>query len=325
MIARTLLNHNSSTSALCRTGTKRLAAVPPIVKHLLSDTRRCGPSLPGRQGDKVQGWLVAVFLICVMSATTFGENGSAWPPPGFLESRSLGAQAIPSQEGHENLQSPLVNGESYRSRSYENWQSPGTTEPTQSFFDGPGLGPRLQKESISQTVTSPENVREFDSSSKSQRAVVTGSAGGAILLPHAGDKGARRSSPAESSPALGSRTAPWMSTLSGLAIVLGTLFLFYWGMKRLGPKTNQMVPSEAVEMLGYAPLSGRQKLCLIRVGRKLVLIAVSPDAVEPLTEIEDPVEVDRLVGLCASQRQGSATQVFQQVLSQYVAGTATGG
>lgn len=116
-----------------------------------------------------------------------------------------------------------------------------------------------------------------------------------------------------------------MTTLSALAIVLGTLCLFYWGVKRLGPRTNQVVPNEVVEMLGYTPLSGQQRLCLIRVGRKLVLVAVSSDAVEPLTEIDDPVEVDRLVGLCASQRNGSVTQAFQQAFSQYVNAANTDG
>ncbi|MGQ9504043.1 MAG: FliO/MopB family protein [Thermogutta sp.] len=323
--ARTPLHHDCSIYALRRTGTKLRATVPPIAKHLLLDTRQSGLSLPGRQGDNVWVWLVAVFLICLTSPTTFGEDGSVWPPSGFLDSRSAGEQPIVTQAGHENVQTPFANGELYRGCSSENWQSPRTTEPPQSFFGGTGQGPRLQTESINQTVTSPESARGSDFSRQSQHSGVTGPAGGAIPLRHAGDKETRQSLQAASSPALGSRTAPWVSTLSGLAIVLGTLFLFYWGMKRLGPKTNQIVPSEAVEMLGYAPLSGRQKLCLIRVGRKLILIAVSSDAVEPLTEIEDPVEVDRLVGLCASQRQGSATQVFQQVLSQYVAGTATGG
>ncbi len=40
---------------------------------------------------------------------------------------------------------------------------------------------------------------------------------------------------------------------------------------------------------------------------------------------DDPVEVDRLVGICASQRSGSATHVFHQVFSQYIHNaTATG-
>jgi hypothetical protein len=64
---------------------------------------------------------------------------------------------------------------------------------------------------------------------------------------------------------------------------------------------------------------------LVRIGRKLLLIAVSPAGSETLTEITDPVEVDRLGGLCQQHRAGSATHSFRQVLEDFSHERPAGG
>jgi flagellar biogenesis protein FliO len=69
------------------------------------------------------------------------------------------------------------------------------------------------------------------------------------------------------------------------------------------------------------------------VGNKLVLVAMTPGGVQPLTEVTDPMEVDRLTGLCASGRGHGPSAEFQQVLAQlsrepargFLGAEATGG
>lgn len=125
----------------------------------------------------------------------------------------------------------------------------------------------------------------------------------------------RRPSLSQNRPVL-----PWVTTLGALAVVIGVFLVFAWTVKRMNPQSGAVLPREVVEVLGQTSLSARQRLCLIRLGRKVILVAVSPDGLETLSEIDDPVEVDHLVGLCASQRNGSSTQAFKSLFSQYVNG-----
>ena len=76
------------------------------------------------------------------------------------------------------------------------------------------------------------------------------------------------------------------------------------------------LPNEVVECLGRAPLTGRQQVQLLRLGKKLVLVAVTATEARTLSEITDPLEVDRLSGLCQQIRPESITASFRQVLAQ---------
>jgi hypothetical protein len=48
----------------------------------------------------------------------------------------------------------------------------------------------------------------------------------------------------------------------------------------------------------------------------LVLLSVTPDGTKPLTEVTDPQEVDRLLGLCHQANDNSTTAEFQDVLAR---------
>jgi flagellar biogenesis protein FliO len=56
---------------------------------------------------------------------------------------------------------------------------------------------------------------------------------------------------------------------------------------------------------------------LIRCGQKLLLLSVTPSGAETLTEIKEPDEVARLVGLCRQSQPGSASQAFRHVFQQF--------
>ncbi len=107
------------------------------------------------------------------------------------------------------------------------------------------------------------------------------------------------------------------TTGSALAIVLGLFFVFAWAMRRTNPGRSGVLPADIVEVLGRVPLAARQQMYLIRCGKKLVLVHVCPEGVEPLTEINEPEEVDRLLGLCRQTQSNSATAAFRQVFQQF--------
>jgi len=110
---------------------------------------------------------------------------------------------------------------------------------------------------------------------------------------------------------------PSMVTVVGsLATVLGIFFLVAWGMRRVGPRGLTPLPGDVFELLGRAPLVGRQQVHLLRCGKKLLLVSATADGVETLTEVTDPLEVDRLSGLCRQAHPGSATATFREVFGQ---------
>lgn len=103
---------------------------------------------------------------------------------------------------------------------------------------------------------------------------------------------------------------------SSLAGVLGLFFLVVWIARRSVPASALALPSDVFEVLGRAPLDAKQHLQLVRVGGKLVLLSRTATGVEPLTEITDPDEVDRLTALCRQSHPQSISATFRQVFSQ---------
>ena len=90
-----------------------------------------------------------------------------------------------------------------------------------------------------------------------------------------------------------------MITVGGsLAIVLGLFFIVAWAMRKTAPRGRWLLPKEVFEILGRAPLGARQQVQLLRCGNKLLLVSITPNGAETLTEVTDPLEVDRIAGIC---------------------------
>ncbi len=110
---------------------------------------------------------------------------------------------------------------------------------------------------------------------------------------------------------------PWLAGAGSLGIVLGLFLMVVWVVRRGMPKNVALLPREAVEVLGRAPLFGREHVYLIRCGNKVLLVCASAGKLETLTEITDPSEVDRLAGICQQINPNSATASFRQVFRQF--------
>ncbi len=99
-----------------------------------------------------------------------------------------------------------------------------------------------------------------------------------------------------------------------LTAVLGLFFLVAWMLRRASPRRPGTLPLEAFETLGRAALAAHQQVYLLRCGNKLLLVSVAATGTETLTEISDPAEIDRLVGLCRQTRSGGTAATFRQAL-----------
>ncbi|MCC6509187.1 MAG: flagellar biosynthetic protein FliO [Pirellulaceae bacterium] len=106
----------------------------------------------------------------------------------------------------------------------------------------------------------------------------------------------------------------FISVLSSLAIVMGLLLGAAWCYRRASPTMSGGLPKQVVQVLGRTPLAPRQQLVLLRFGHKLILVSNLHGEVRTISEITDPLEVDRMAGLCESAQPGSISESFRSVL-----------
>lgn len=103
---------------------------------------------------------------------------------------------------------------------------------------------------------------------------------------------------------------------AALAVVVALFLICISLVRRGSPKTSGMLPTEAFSVLGRSPLTAQSYAQLLRLGNKLVLVAVGADGAQTLAEVTDPLEVDRIAGLCAKAAPHGPSAEFQQVLAQ---------
>lgn len=106
------------------------------------------------------------------------------------------------------------------------------------------------------------------------------------------------------------------TVITSLAVVLGLFVLCVLILRKANARNGAVLPGEVVQILGRAPLSGRQEMHLVRVGNKLLLLSVTATGAETLTEITEPEEIDRLAGICRQSHPDSITASFREILWQ---------
>lgn len=110
-----------------------------------------------------------------------------------------------------------------------------------------------------------------------------------------------------------------VQVVGSLAAVLGVFFLIVWMLRRASPQRAGVLPAEAFEVLGRAPLGNHQQVQLLRCGERLLLVAVGgtgTNAATTLTEISEPAEVDQLISLCRQSKAAPRPGGFKQVLRE---------
>lgn len=110
------------------------------------------------------------------------------------------------------------------------------------------------------------------------------------------------------------------TVVTALTIVTGAFLLFAWALRRGGKQSglrNGPLPHEAVSVLGRVTYAPRQFAQLLRVGNKLVLVAITPNGPTTLTEVTEAAEVDRIVGLCQQHDRHSTSKEFEKVIAQF--------
>jgi flagellar biogenesis protein FliO len=113
----------------------------------------------------------------------------------------------------------------------------------------------------------------------------------------------------------GRSLAWWTTTGLGLAVVLAAIFLVGRFAKRLVPGAMVGESSGPVHLLHRTYLSPKHAVCLVKCGDRILMIGLSGDRMQTLSEIHDPQEIDYLRGELMQIRPKSTTQAFRDVLS----------
>jgi flagellar biogenesis protein FliO len=91
-----------------------------------------------------------------------------------------------------------------------------------------------------------------------------------------------------------------------LAVVVGLILVLARLFRRHAPLFQQSLPQEALEILGRRFVDPRQTILLVRIGARILVLGSSANGLNPLGQIDDPVEVDVLAGLCRRGPQSGA-------------------
>jgi len=120
-------------------------------------------------------------------------------------------------------------------------------------------------------------------------------------------KSAAANRTASSSPSSGG----WVRMLQPIAIVFGIMAVLTWAGRRWLPQARQASGAQSViRILARQHLSGKQSLCLVKLGPSVVLLGITPDHISNVLEIRDPDAAASLVAAVASSKGKSFTKAM---------------
>ncbi len=113
-------------------------------------------------------------------------------------------------------------------------------------------------------------------------------------------------------------TASFWQPVMALALVIGLIIAIAFVFKRFVPLTAKINNSGAIEILGRTIVNSRQSLCLVKMGRRLVLVGLSPNHMASIETIDDQDEVARLLGELETGADGSISRTFSNLFRREV-------
>ncbi|MCD8349255.1 MAG: flagellar biosynthetic protein FliO [Planctomycetaceae bacterium] len=105
-----------------------------------------------------------------------------------------------------------------------------------------------------------------------------------------------------------------------LLAVIGVCGVFCVGlylMKKYIPGHRQLFSHPAMEVLGRTHLDQRRYVSLLRVGKRIVVLGVSPDEIRSLSEITDEEEITGILEVARPKTEAGLT-IFQRLFQRTV-------
>ena len=81
----------------------------------------------------------------------------------------------------------------------------------------------------------------------------------------------------------------WWTMMGGLLLIMGVLLVAYWLLKRYGPKAGLgMFKRGGLALEGSLALGPRKAVVVVRFLNKVMVLGVTENAINLLTEVDDP-------------------------------------
>ncbi len=114
----------------------------------------------------------------------------------------------------------------------------------------------------------------------------------------------------------GKSMGTWGGSWLALAIVVAVIFFGAYIFRRFWPEQQRWRNLAAIEILGKTYLSAKQSLCLVKLGRKILLLGICSDRITSLGQIEDPEQVAEILATIQQSRSNSISSSFGKLFGQ---------
>jgi len=84
-----------------------------------------------------------------------------------------------------------------------------------------------------------------------------------------------------------------LQSVAALAAVLGLFAVVVWGMRRLPGASTAKSGSSTLRIVQRLPLAGKHSLAIVAYGREQWLIALSPNAITPVSRVNINDEIPK--------------------------------
>lgn len=113
----------------------------------------------------------------------------------------------------------------------------------------------------------------------------------------------------------------WWKSLLPLLIVLVLIGAMAALVKRYAPQRLRanLAGGGVIDMIARQHLTPKQSVALLKIGRRIVVVGMTPDRITRLDTIEDSEEVAELIGRAGSSRPDSLSSSFQREVLKQVA------
>ena len=105
--------------------------------------------------------------------------------------------------------------------------------------------------------------------------------------------------------------------LFSVIVVCGLFCLVLYVLKKYVPGHRQLFNHPAVEVLGRTHLDQKRYVSLVRVGKRIVVVGVSPDEMRSLSEITDEEEITGILEV-ARPKTEAGLSIFQKLFKRNV-------
>ena len=100
---------------------------------------------------------------------------------------------------------------------------------------------------------------------------------------------------------------------TSLLVVLGLIVVFAYIFKRFALGSNRPGNSGAIEIIARTVVNPKQSLCLVKLGERLLLVGLSPNHIAALTNLDDPEEIVRIMGIVEQDSVHSVSNTFSRL------------